>query len=116
MHYDVFRWVSYAENVFLFLNKRLLKKDIFVQQKISNKFIIHQKRQHAIKLIEFNVIPVGHEPGIHWLKQSLHAINLLQHVAKITGGFITSKQTIHWNASLTFVANEVGLNTSFKVS
>ena len=44
----------------------------------------------------------GHMSGIQCLKQTLHAINFLQHVAKIAGGFIAPKQTINWNATLTF--------------
>ena len=40
----------------------------------------------------------GHVSGIHRLRKSLHAINLSQHVIKITADFITSKKnhTLKW--------------------
>ena len=117
------------ENIFLFSNKRLLKYNILVKQKINNKRLFYSSLKKdnmssdCLRSMLFPVTPLkwGHLSGIqclhciHWI-QSLQSINFLQHIAKITGGFITPKQTIHWNASLTFDASEASLNTSLKVS
>ena len=98
-----------------------IKHSFLVQQKINNKRLFYSSLKkdnmtsNCFSSMLSSVTPLqwGHVSGIQCLIQSF---SFLQHVAKITGGFITPNQTIHWNASLTFDASRVSLNTTFKIS
>ena len=120
-------WIPYVENIFLFSNKRLLKDNILVKQKINNKRLSSSLKKdnmssNCLSSMLSTVIPLkwGHVSGIEclqYLEYNIYTQLILY--SMLQKSLVASS---HLNklyteiASSNFDTSEVSLNTSFKVS